>query len=164
MSGVLADIKKEVGKYSPEGKGSCNCILKLNLSAHSGVPGMIRLGDGSIIPGTRQMIQQAQKTLSEHPDDPRALSTLNYNIREQNFLKEIKKLMCHEGGSIDFAQCKTGGSPETEAFLDDIFGDDVDTITHNNKNVVWVWGRVKEVRPKTPKEPSSETSKNAKKY
>lgn len=148
---LFADIKKQVGKYSPDGKGKCNCVVTLNLTSHSGVKGAIMLGDGQLNPQTKKSIQNAKKILNKNPDNPRALRYLKSAEKEVKFLEEVKKLMCR-GGTIDFAQCQNGGSPETEELLDDIFGNDIKIITHDGKNVVWFLGKAIEKHPKKKKE------------
>lgn len=139
MDEALKSLKAKVGKYDPGGK-NCNCILKLTITGHSGVPGIISLGDGMVSP---EGIESLEKTRQKYQQNERYKKLLDALSREEQFLSTIKGLMCREGASIDFAQCQTE-HPDTRKFLEQVFGDDVDVILYD-LNVRWEWGKPKEV-------------------
>jgi RHS repeat-associated protein len=139
MNKALKSIKKIVGKYDPKGN-DCNCILKLTITGHSGVAGLINLGDGLIDPASIKNLAEVQQKYKNNPVYKEFLKKQN---REKDFLISLSKLMCKEGAKIRFAQCQTE-HPETRKFLERIFGEDVDVILYE-LDVKWQWGFPKEV-------------------
>ena len=135
MDEALENIREKVGKYDPDGK-NCNCILKLTITGHSGLPGFISFGGANFIDPDR--IKNLEEVQRKYADNPVYKEFLKNQRREHDFLVAVASMMCRKEGIIRFAQCQTE-HPETRKFLEKIFGDDVAIILYD-LDVKWKWG------------------------
>jgi RHS repeat-associated protein len=140
MTEALENIRKKVGKFDPDGK-DCNCILKLTITGHSGIPGFISFGGANFI--DPDSIKNLEEVRRKYADNPIYKEFLEKQSREHDFLVAVSSLMCRKEGTIRFAQCQTE-HPETRKFLERIFGDDVAIVLYD-LDVKWKWGLPTEV-------------------
>jgi len=126
MEEIKEDVERQMAK--------CCCIEEIYLTQHSGVPGVLQMGDGMVSANIIQIIN--------NETDKRRREQLEKALqRERDFLSYISKKMCPKG-KVYFVSCQVGKGPEGEDlrnWLGSIFPPETG-ISLPDTNVRWFYG------------------------
>ena len=131
MTKVLSIIKKAVGTYNSEGKGTCNCIDYLTLAGH-GSAGKMELGLHTYSSYYIDIFNNLSGTAEEKKK--RWGVGENYlPLKQIESFAAIANFLC-EGATIEFGTCNTGKGAEGAALkemLEQLFGHSVTIILYD---------------------------------
>jgi hypothetical protein len=140
MESIVENIKQKVDPYNPDGKGKCNCIERLTISAHGLSPGVIPMGGGKRF----NVVDAPRPGEAQKPVGPKRKRDIDEYLEGERYLRELSKRMCQKNAKVVFVVCDIGADYEgalLEARLRSIFGQQVE-IMLPQKGVAFLFGHV----------------------
>jgi len=148
---VLEDISGRITRYDPSGREG-DCFESVTFTGHSGVPGVIPLGDLlvsiDVIERQREVNERRRKE-GKRPID--------FAQPEKEFLEEIGRYLCSDNATVRFVYCSSGAGEKGKRlreWLENVLNRNVNVVLYDT-GVKWSWGTVRKVRPRkgTEKQP-----------
>jgi len=140
---VLRDIQSRIRWYDPAGRQG-DCFEYVTFTGHSGVPGVIPLGDVvfsvDVIDNLRRM-NECRKKQGKPP--------LDFPLPERTFLEELSHYLCSDTATVRFVYCSSGAGQKRKrlrAWIEHALNGRIKVVQYDT-DVKWSWGRVRKVMP-----------------